>query len=210
MTHNVTQGRSAVLLIQGIVFVFLPFLFIGCVGISDLSRENYRRGIIKTDVLSKSTLAVLPMVAKGRNHDYVQSAEAIFFKALTEMRQPMELISPEEGLSRLKEADLYPFFQRLEKESPFGKVVEEGDLVKFKKVFGTRFVLQTELQQVAIVEGATHVRIRGRIWDIEIGDIIWEGTGESRGYLLFFFPRAPVSFERAIETASRGLIRKLP
>ncbi len=210
MIHNLTQNRRGSLLIRGIVSVFLPFLFVSCVGITDLSRENYRRGILKADALSKARLAVLPMVAMGNNRNYVQASEAIFFKALTEMRQSMEIISPEEGLTRLKQAELSPFVQRLEKESPFGKVVEEGDLLKFKKAFGTRFVLQTELQQVAIVEGATHVRIRGRIWDIEVGDIIWEGTGESRGYLLLFFPRAPVSFERAIETASRGLIRKLP
>jgi hypothetical protein len=150
------------------------------------------------------------MVAKGDNRHYLAPAEAIFYKALTEMREQTSLISPEEGLAKIKEGDLDAFFRKFEKETSFRTVAEERDLSKFRKILGTRFLLQTELQEVAVMEGATQVRIQGRLWDIEMGDVIWEGTGESRGYLFLFFPRVPATFEKAIEVASRGMIRNLP
>jgi hypothetical protein len=182
----------------------------GCVGIDDLSRENYRKGVLYTSNLSKESIAILPMVAKGDNRHYLSSAESIFYKSLTEMREQTNLISPQEGLVKIKEGDLDDFFRVFEKETSFKKVAEERDLSRFRKILGTRFLLQTELQQVEIMEGATQVRIQGRLWDIEMGDVIWEGTGESRGYLFLFFPRVPATFEKAIEVASRGLIKKLP
>lgn len=192
------------------VFLLTFLMISGCVGIDDLSRENYRKGVLYTSNLSKESIAILPMVAKGDNRHYLSSAESIFYKSLTEMREQTNLISPQEGLVKIKEGDLDDFFRVFEKETSFKKVAEERDLSRFRKILGTRFLLQTELQQVEIMEGATQVRIQGRLWDIEMGDVIWEGTGESRGYLFLFFPRVPATFEKAIEVASRGLIKKLP
>lgn len=192
------------------LFFIFGFLFFGCVGIDDLSREDYRRGVLYTSSLSTETIAVMPMVGRGANRDYTKTAEKIFYRALTEMRQQTQLISPEEGRARVEASNLGPLLERLKKELSFKKVAEEKDVAELKKVFGTRFLLQTELQQVEVIEGATHVRLQGRLWDIEMGDIIWEGTGESRGYLFLFFPRIPASFEKAAEVASRGLIKRLP
>lgn len=192
------------------LFFIFGLLFFGCVGIDDLSREDYRRGVLYTSNLSTETIAVMPMIGRGANRDYTKTAEKIFFRALTEMRQQTQLISPEEGRKKIEANQLGPLLERLKKETSFKKVAEEKDVAELKKVFGTRFLLQTELQQVEVIEGATHVRLQGRLWDIEMGDIIWEGTGESRGYLFLFFPRVPASFEKAAEVASRGLIKRLP
>jgi hypothetical protein len=194
---------------QTILFIF-GFMVFGCVGIDDLSREDYRKGVLYTSNLSAETIAVMPMVGRGVNRDYTKTAEKIFYKALTEMRQQTLLISPEEGRTKIEANHLGPMFERLSKETSFKKVAEERDVAVLMKIFGTRFLLQTELQQVEVAEGATHVRLQGRLWDIEMGDIIWEGTGESRGYLFIFFPRVPASFEKAVEVASRGLIKRLP
>lgn len=192
------------------LFFIFGLLFFGCVGIDDLSREDYRRGVLYTSNLSTETIAVMPMIGRGANRDYTKTAEKIFYRALTEMRQQTQLISPEEGRNKIEANQLGPLLERLKKETSFKKVAEEKDVAQLKKVFGTRFLLQTELQQVEVIEGATHVRLQGRLWDIEMGDIIWEGTGESRGYLFLFFPRVPASFEKAAEVASRGLIKRLP
>lgn len=192
------------------LFFIFGLLFFGCVGIDDLSREDYRRGVLYTSNLSTETIAVMPMIGRGANRDYTKTAEKIFYRALTEMRQQTQLISPEEGRNKIEANQLGPLLERLKKETSFKKVAEEKDVAELKKVFGTRFLLQTELQQVEVIEGATHVRLQGRLWDIEMGDIIWEGTGESRGYLFLFFPRVPASFEKAAEVASRGLIKRLP
>lgn len=192
------------------LFFIFGLLFFGCVGIDDLSREDYRRGVLYTSNLSTETIAVMPMIGRGANRDYTKTAEKIFYRALTEMRQQTQLISPEEGRKKIEANQLGPLLERLKKETSFKKVAEEKDVAELKKVFGTRFLLQTELQQVEVIEGATHIRLQGRLWDIEMGDIIWEGTGESRGYLFLFFPRVPASFEKAAEVASRGLIKRLP
>ncbi|MCG3115146.1 MAG: hypothetical protein LLH30_05640 [Candidatus Manganitrophus sp. SA1] len=192
------------------LFFIFGLLFFGCVGIDDLSREDYRRGVLYTSNLSTETIAVMPMIGRGANRDYTKTAEKIFYRALTEMRQQTQLISPEEGRNKIEANQLGPLLERLKKQTSFKKVAEEKDVAELKKVFGTRFLLQTELQQVEVIEGATHVRLQGRLWDIEMGDIIWEGTGESRGYLFLFFPRVPASFEKAAEVASRGLIKRLP
>lgn len=192
------------------LFFILGLLFFGCVGIDDLSREDYRRGVLYTNNLSTETIAVMPMIGRGANRDYTKTAEKIFYRALSEMRQQTQLISPEEGRNKIEANQLGPLLERLKKETSFKKVAEEKDVAELKKIFGTRFLLQTELQQVEVIEGATQVRLQGRLWDIEMGDIIWEGTGESRGYLFLFFPRVPASFEKAAEVASRGLIKRLP
>ena len=69
---------------------------------------------------------------------------------------------------------------------------------------------QTELQRIEMTEGATQVRLTGRIWDIEKGEILWEGIGEGRGYVVLIFPWVPSSFEKTMATASNGLIHRLP
>ncbi|TAK08163.1 MAG: hypothetical protein EPO39_04910 [Candidatus Manganitrophaceae bacterium] len=198
------------LLKKRILLFISGLLLFGCVGIDDLSREDYRRGVLYTNNLSTETIAVMPMIGRGANRDYAKTAEAIFYKALTEMRQQTHLISPEEGRARIEASNLGPLLENLREETSFKRVAEERSVAELKKILGTRFLLQTELQQVEVAEGATQVRIQGRLWDIEMGDIIWEGTGESRGYLFLFFPRIPASFEKAAEVASRGLIKRLP
>lgn len=196
---------------QTLLLIFGLLLF-GCVGIDDLSREDYRRGVLYTSRLSTEPIAVMPMVARGVSRDYTKTAEPIFYRALTEMRQQTHLISPDEARAKIETSNLGPVLERLREERSFDfrKVAEERDIAELKKLFGTRFLLQTELQQVEVVEGATHIRVQGRLWDIEMGDIVWVGTGESRGYLFLFFPRVPASFEKAVEVASRGLIKRLP
>jgi len=192
------------------LFFLAGLLLFGCVGIDDLSRENYRRGVLYTDNLSTETIAIMPMFGRGVNRDYTKTAEAIFYRSLIEMRPQTHLISPDEVRAKIEASNLGRTLEKLKKETSFKKVAEEKDIAELKKLFGTRFLLETELQQVEVVEGATQVRMQSRLWDIEMGDIIWEGTGESRGYLFLFFPRIPASFEKATEVASRGMIKRLP
>ncbi|MFY9268679.1 MAG: hypothetical protein WAO55_02895 [Candidatus Manganitrophaceae bacterium] len=152
----------------------------------------------------------MPMIGRGPSRNYAKTAESIFYRSLTEMRQGGQLISPAEGRERIEAGKLSPALERFQKETSSNKVIAEGDLSKLTGVLGARFLLQTELQQVEIAEGATQVRIGGKLWDTEMGDVVWEGTGESRGYIFLFFPRVPTTFEKAVEVASRGLIKRLP
>lgn len=126
------------------LFFIFGLLFFGCVGIDDLSREDYRRGVLYTSNLSTETIAVMPMIGRGANRDYTKTAEKIFYRALTEMRQQTQLISPEEGRNKIEANQLGPLLERLKKETSFKKVAEEKDVAQLKKVFGTRFLLHTE------------------------------------------------------------------
>ncbi len=179
-------------------------LWAACTRISDLSSERYRVGVLFS--LPDAPVVVLPMYADRKHQDDAKIAESVFYRSLTEMRPRMRQVSPSESRARVQEASLLPVLERLGKSVPFS----EDEMADFHKLFGTPFFLQTALDEAATVEGATHVRIRGRLWDLEKGDILWEGTGESRGYLFLFFPTTPASLEKAAEVASRGLIRKLP
>ena len=162
----------------------------GCGGVSDFSREIYRKGFLASDPIAKEEVAALPMTGETGTHRYLESAREIFTARMTEM-QPT----------------IHPLSFSI---SPTKEVLEESDFASLKKTTSVRFLLQTELRQVEVVEGATQVRIEGRLWDIEQGHILWEGVGESRGHLFLFFPTTPASFEKAMEVASRGLIQKLP
>lgn len=179
-------------------------LMVACARISDLSSEHYRVGVLFS--LPDAPVVVLPMHTDVKHQNDALLAESIFYKVLTEMRPQMQRVSPQESRIRIQEAALLPALKRMGESTPFS----ENEMAAFYKLFGTPFFLQTVLDEAQTLEGATHVRIRGRLWDMEKGDIIWEGVGESRGYLFLFFPTTPASLEKAVEVASRGLIRRLP
>ncbi len=176
--------------LQGIGFLLFLLVFVGCGGISDFSRETYRKEFLTSDPITKEAVAALPMTGQIKTLRYLEAARGIFENAMTEM-QPA----------------IHPLSFSI---SPTKEVLEESDFDALKKTTSVRFLLQTELRQVEVVEGATQIRIEGRLWDIEQGSILWEGVGESRGHLFLFFPTAPASFEKAMDVASRGLIQKLP
>ncbi len=199
-------GRATAGLKQALIVCVVS----GCVGVGDFSQETYRQGVLKEEAIAKESIAILPMMASGKRQTYLPDAEAIFLKALLEMRPNRVFLMPSEGLLIIKKNDLYPLLLNLGKASRNEYVVRESDLRTLQQALRARFFLQVELQQMEVVEGATHARVHGRLWDAESGKIVWEAIGESRGDLLLFLPRAPASFEMAIEWASRGLIRRLP
>ncbi len=171
---------------------------LGCTSISDLSHETYKKGFLKIDPLGKEETVVLEMTSENATNAYLPKAKEIF-NILMQEAQPKVL-----PLAQLSPANVSFSLPQTK------KILEESDFSVIRKSTTIRFLLQTHLQQIEVVEGATQVRIEARIWDIEQGDILWEGVGESRGHLFLFFPTAPASFEKAMEVASRGLIRRLP
>ena len=175
-----------------------------CTGVNDLSREDYRQGLLLIEPVVATKVVVLPMRAPRANRHYLKVAEAIFMQALTEMRGQngsLQIVPPD--ASRDLPEVLFG-------DATADRAILESDIEGLVARFGTPFFLQTELAQVEVVDGATQVRIHGRLWEAESGDILWEASGESRGYVFLFFPTVPASFERIAEAASRGLIRKMP
>jgi len=182
----------------------------GCASIDDLSKENYRRGFLIDHGLARESVAALPMWAKGDSRSYLPEAEEIFVNALKQMRPNLSVILPDES-RRLIEAQGAGSAYRTSRDAFVErKVARDEDIRRIGRTLNVRFLLETDLDMVEIGDGATQVRIRGELWDAEMGDLVWEGFGEARGYLVLVFPRTPASFEKTAEVASRGLIRKLP
>jgi len=165
------------------------FLFLAnCASMGDFSHETYRRGFLSGDSLRDGAIGVLPLSGGERTGRYLDTAREIFKHTISEIKPSMRPIS-----------------------FPLSATKEVWGEHEFDALKGTaRFLLQTELQQVDLVEGVTYVRIKGRLWDVEQRDILWEGVGESRGHLFLFFPTVPASFETAMEVASRGLMKRFP
>jgi hypothetical protein len=197
MYHTGMFGRTKII----ISISLLLFAGVGCARMSDFSRETYQKGFLIGDKIEKKEIVVLEMTGGGVAESHLPAAKKIFNRLMQETEPDVRFLSM---LSSETGAD--PSFSiPLTK-----KVLEESDFAPFQKIASVRYLLQTDLSQVDVTEGATQIQIAGRIWDIEQGDILWEGVGEARGDLFLFVPTAPASFEKAMEVAGRGLIRKLP
>ncbi|MEK7748212.1 MAG: hypothetical protein AAB300_03970 [Nitrospirota bacterium] len=181
-----------------IIVLFGLFTFSACSSISDLSRETYQKGFLRGDYIEKQNTAILEMTAESSADTYLPTASAIFNRLIKERVPNLPFLS---SVSLPHRSFTLPLTK---------KVLEESTFKPILGITSVRFVLQTHLQLAEVAEGATQVAIYGRLWDMEQGDILWEGVGESRGYLFLFAPTVPASFEKAMEVASRGLIRKLP
>jgi hypothetical protein len=191
-----------------LLFLMLMGFLAGCASINDLSRETFRRGTLVDHPLAREGVAVLPMWSRGEVRDYLPSAQEIFLAAFAQMRPNLRIIAPKETRRLLEEVD--SAYRSAEEAFTARRVSREEDLRQIGRTLNARFVLESVLDRAEIAEGATQVMIRAQLWDVEMGDVVWEGIGESRGYLFLIFPRAPASLEKALEVASRGLIKQLP
>jgi hypothetical protein len=81
---------------------------------------------------------------------------------------------------------------------------------KVGRAAGKRFLLIPELSFARLSEGASQLNIKVQIWDVELGEIVWEATEQSRGYVVFIFPQTAAPFEEVMEVASINLIKKMP
>ena len=185
-------------------------LLAACASIDDLSHQNYKRGFLRDHALARESVAALPMWAKGDLRSYLPAADGIFVSALKEMRPNLSVILPEESRRQIEAQGAESAYRSSRDAFVAKKVAREEDIRRIGRTLNVRFLLQTDLDLVEVGDGATQVRIRGELWDTEMGDLVWEGVGEARGYLVLVFPRTPATFEKTAEVASRGLVRQLP
>jgi hypothetical protein len=192
MYHTGMFGQTKITLSIGLLLL----MGVGCARMSDFSRETYQKGFLIGDRIEKKEIVVLEMTGGATSR--LPAAKKIFNRLMQETEPDIRFIS------------MFPTADPLFSIPLTKHVLEESDFAPFQKIASVRYLLQTDLSQVDVTEGATQIQIAGRIWDIEQGDILWEGVGEARGDLFLFVPTAPASFEKAMEVAGRGLIRKLP
>ncbi len=185
-------------------------LLTGCSTISDLSHLKYQKGILRLDGVEREAVGALAMVSRIALAEEAKVAATIFFKNLKEQRTDLRLIPPEEAEKRIEKAGLLTLQREVEEAMRQDRVPQEEKLRSVGRAVGARFLLLSELVQSEVIEGATQVTLRGRLWDVELGEIVWEGIGEARGYIFFIFPKTPASLEKTAETASRGLLKMLP
>jgi len=111
-----------------------------CTGVNDLSREDYRRGLLLIEPVAATKIVVLPMRAPRANRDYLKAAEGLRMRSLAEMRGQsgqLQIVPPDES------RDL--------PEALFGgatsdRAVFKSDMEVLVARFGTRFFLLENLK----------------------------------------------------------------
>jgi hypothetical protein len=196
--------------VSGILCCLVIAALPGCATIDNLSMESYRKAGLPSQLSEGEALGLLPLFGRSPLREYLSKADAIFLESFQQQRGGRTWIDPRESVKRIREAGLETLYQDLAKGYTMDHPPRQEPLQQIGKAVGTRYLLLTELQRIEMAEGATQVRLTGRIWDTEKGEILWEGTGEGRGYVVLIFPWVPSSFEKTMATASNGLIQRLP
>lgn len=196
--------------IVGILVCFLGGGVVGCATIDDLSTQTYRKIGLPSKVSEGEGFGFLPLFGRISVRNYLPEANEIFLESIQQQRTGLTWIDPQESLRRIRAAGLEATYQDLTTGSSAETPPRQEPLQRIGKAVGVRYLLLTEVQRVETTEGATQVRLKGRLWDTEKGETLWEGVGESRGYVFLIFPRVPSSFEKTMAVASRGLIERLP
>ncbi len=181
----------------------------GCATIDDLSQEAFRAPAFGPEQLRGQTVGVLPVFARGSRRSYLDSANHVFRDSLKSEWHTASTIASEEVLRRIADGGAQAEYLATEQRYASGLVPEETPLRRIATAVGARYLLLTELTDVELAEGATQVRLAGRLWDADGGRIVWEGSGTGRGYVFLIFPWAPSSFEKTMAVASRGLLRNV-
>lgn len=195
---------------MGILVCFLVGGAVGCATIDDLSTQTYRQIGLPSNLSEGEEFGLLPLFGKGSVREYLPEANAIFLDNFQRQRTGRTWIEPQESLRRIRAAGLESAYLDLTAGSSTENPPRQEPLQQIGKAVGARYLLITEVQRIETTEGATQVRLAGRLWDTDKGETLWEGVGEGRGYVFLIFPRVPSSFEKTMAVASRGLIERLP
>ena len=198
---------------SGGVFLFLLVSGLsttGCSTIDHLYSLNYKKLALSHAQLVRDGVAVLPLTSPYEDIEYRKSAQAIFLKSLKGLQKDFILVEPVEAAQLAKDAGVYDSLilltdTNLQKEVPRLILVR-----KVGRAMGKRFLMRPELVSARISEGATQVTLRTQIWDVEVGEIVWEASEETRGYVNLIFPQTPAPLEKVMEVAATNLIRKMP
>jgi hypothetical protein len=182
----------------------------GCASIEHNYSENYKKLTLSHAQLTHDGLAVLPMNFRYEEESYVKSAQAIFLKNLKGLEKDVVLVEPTEGAQLAKESGAYEAYLQLTQMDLQKEIPRELFIRKVGRALGKRYLLLTELSDTRLSEGATQIKIRAQIWDIEVGEIVWEASEESRGYVVLIFPQTAAPLEKVMEVASIDLIKRMP
>jgi hypothetical protein len=190
--------------------LFIVFVFSGCASIDHIYSLNYKKLTLSHSQLIHDGLTVLPLNFHYEEELYAKTAQAIFLKNLKGIQKDIELSDPTDSAKTAKESGVYDAYLQLTQMDLKKDVPRELLIRKVGRAMGKRFLLISELSNTRLAEGATQLRLKVQIWDVEVGEIVWEASEESRGYVVLIFPQTPAPLEKVMEVASIDLIRKMP
>ena len=192
-----------------LVFLTL-FFFTGCASIDHIFSLNYKKLTLSHSQLTHDGLIVLPLNFHYEEEIYAKSAQAIFLKNLKGIQKDIDWIDPAEGARISKESGVYDAYTQLVQMDLRKEIPREILIRKVGRAAGKRFLLIPELSFARLSEGASQLNLKVQIWDVEVGEIVWEATEQSRGYVILIFPQTAAPFEEVMEVASINLIKKMP
>ncbi|MBI1821676.1 MAG: hypothetical protein HY036_05920 [Nitrospirae bacterium] len=191
-------------------FCLAALLSGGCSTIDHFYTLHYKKLALSHAELVRDGVAVLPMASLYEEAEYRKSAQEIFLRSLKGLQKDFDLIEPFQAAKLATEAGVYDSFSQLtgsnlQKEVPRLLLVR-----KVGRAMGKRFLMRPELVNTRVTEGATQLTLRAQIWDVEAGEVVWEASEETRGYVNLVFPQTPAPLEKVMEVAAINLIKKMP
>ena len=197
---------------RGMIFCFClaALLSGGCSTIDHFYTLHYKKLALSHDELARYGVAVLPLSSLYEVAEYRKSAQEIFLRSLIGLQKDFDLVEPSQAARLAAEAGVYDSFSQLT-GSNFQKEVPRLLLVrKVGRAMGKRFLMRPELVDTRVTEGATQLTLRVQIWDVELGEVVWEASEETRGYVNLVFPQNPAPLEKIMEVAAINLIKEMP
>ncbi|HXN07417.1 MAG TPA: hypothetical protein VN944_10180 [Nitrospiria bacterium] len=186
------------------------FLLSGCGAIDHIYTPYYKSLSFSEAQMIRDGIAIMPVSSPADAAEFRLSAQKIFVKSVRNLRKDLPFTSPEESEKKAIDAGVYgPFRELLSTE--FGKEVPRLQLIRqVGHALDKRFIMRPELTLARQSEGATRLILRVQIWDVDLGEMVWEGSEDSSGYVVLIFPQSPAPVEKVLEVASAGLVKKIP
>jgi len=209
---------------QHVVLLALLALLPGCtmldqiIPTSRVHRISLERGELETGGLA----IITPSTVTGQEEDR-QAVALIFTSVLKERRGDLRVVPLADTLSEINRSGLAEEYKQMFDEYKATGIFNRKTLKAIGGTAQSRYLAQIKLADfrqdasgrlsvlgLRLMQTKTgNIRLFMTIWDSTDGSIAWEGMQELN-YAYDTFREKPITFKRAVEEASKHLIRELP
>lgn len=179
------------------LLLFLPFST-GCTSTQeikpvDTSTVTYKGDVTDRKDLSESTIAILPVLAGEGYEGFRRKTGTELTRQFRKQLPNASVLSSQETRNRISDGEVSSEYSDM--MTDYGKtgVLDQDALSRIGSAVEARFLLYSKVgaegsSESALVAGEyyqeTEVNafdIYAQLWDVEQGDVVWEGTGGAAG-----------------------------
>ncbi len=178
--------------------------------INNLSSEIYAMGGFSPAALSRDGMAIAPVVPGDDTKEEASTLSRLLDMELERRLAKGPLLTSDALKKRMaSDAALTAEWKAISPHISAHSIKGMETTRAFTRRLGVRYLLESQIQYAEVGGGAEQVRFFSRIYDSRLHRIVWEGTGESRGYETLFFPATPAPFLTVARSAVKGLADRL-